>query len=71
MAPCTFCPRPSAGNYALTRQWRDEWERVIEPLCRRCWYALDRTKGRTLKTTGEQWYLGHNIGSFEAKGMRR
>ena len=71
MPSCSFCPRPSVGNYALTGRSGDSWQRVIAPLCRRCGYALDRTKGRTLKATGERWYLGHGVGSFEAKGMRR
>ena len=71
VAPCTFCPRDSAGDYALTRQSQDTWERVIEPVCRRCWAALDRTQGRLLKATGERWLLGHGVGSFDAKGIRR
>ena len=28
MAPCSFCPLPSVGNYALTRQSGDSWQRA-------------------------------------------
>ena len=71
MALCTFCTRESADKYALTRQSGEEWERVIEPVCQRCRRLLDRAEGRVLKATGERWYLGHGVGLFEAKGIRR
>ena len=76
MAPCSFCPRYSTGNYALTRlkgnpERLASWERVIEPVCPRCWRLLDRAEGRVLKATGERWFLGHGVGLFEAKGIRR
>ena len=71
MAPCIFCPGESADKYALTRQSGEEWERVIEPVCQRCRGLLGRAEGRVLKTTSERWFLGHGVGLFEAKGIRR
>lgn len=61
------------GVFAVTTLARTDdvenaWKRGLAPLCARCHKALQvaGAKGRKLKATGEQWWLGHVVGMFSA-----
>jgi len=64
---CTFCRRPAPDSYALTRR-SAEWERLVAPVCDRCLVLLRSAgdKGRRLKGTDENWWLGHGHGLYTA-----
>ena len=78
MVSCSLCPGEVLGVFTVTSlvqtdDGEDAWKRGLAPLCTRCHAALKAAggEGRRLKTTGERWYLGHGVGLFEAKGIRR
>jgi hypothetical protein len=76
MGDCAFCGRSPAPDFTVTACASDpqdgssHWRREVLPVCPRCHRALAQAgpEGRTLKTTGERWWLGHGYGQIKSEG---
>ena len=75
MLRCGLCPRRILDVFTVTvlegpADDEQSWRRGLAPLCPICHrlLAVAGANGRTLKGTGQRWFLGHTVGRIQSPG---